>query len=55
MLSHSVLLKRMKLDKRSFGELTDTLIEQGDIEKLVAETGGRKAFYYRLTEGVKKG
>ena len=50
-LSHSVLLKRMKIDARSFDVLVTTLAERGDIIKLEQATPGRTGRYYLLAEG----
>ena len=40
-LPHSVLLKRMKMEAKVFHQLIDTLIQQGDINVITAETAGR--------------
>jgi hypothetical protein len=53
-LPHSVLLKRMKLDSKSFAMLIDTLCEQGDVEVVTAPTSGRTMRAYRLIEGAVK-
>jgi len=53
MLSHSKLLKRMKMDARSFQELVSTLLQQGDIaieQSPQVGHGGRPTLEYRLTE-----
>jgi len=47
-LSHSVLLKRMKLEAKTFQELVMTLEQQGDVEALMQSTGGRPQRAYRL-------
>jgi hypothetical protein len=47
-LPHSTLLKRMKLDAKTFRQLVDTLIERGDLAIEVAKTAGRDATAYRL-------
>jgi hypothetical protein len=47
-LRHSVLLKRMKIDSRSFHDLVDTLAQRGDIVAETVETAGRAAVVYRL-------
>ena len=47
-ISHSVLLKRMKIDSRSFQTIIDTLIEQGDVERLATPTKGRTRIEYQL-------
>jgi hypothetical protein len=52
-LPHSVLLKRMKMDSRSFHDLIDTLVQRGDVLAESASTSGRAALIYRLAE--KKG
>ena len=48
-LRHSVLLKRMKIDSRSFHDLVDTLAQRGDIVAETVETAGRAAVVYRLS------
>lgn len=58
-LPHSVLLKRMKLDARSFLDLMETLVERGDVALESVATAGRAAQRYRLVvkegeEGVKE-
>lgn len=47
-LSHSVLLKRMKLEAKTFQELVMTLEQQGDVEAVMQSTGGRPQRAYRL-------
>jgi hypothetical protein len=54
-LPHSVLLKRMKMDAKSFAELVDTLAQQGDIVVAKIEKPGWPIRTYRLAEGVKRG
>ncbi len=49
-LQHSVLLKRMKLDAKTFAELIMTLDQQGDIEILMAPRAGTPKRLYRLRE-----
>jgi len=49
-LPHSVLLKRMKMDSRSFHDLIDTLVQRGDVLTESAATAGRSALIYRLAE-----
>jgi hypothetical protein len=49
-LPHSVLLKRMKMDSRSFHDLIDTLVQRGDVMAESAATTGRAALIYRLAE-----
>ncbi|KAA1258307.1 hypothetical protein LF1_08230 [Rubripirellula obstinata] len=49
-LPHSVLLKRMKTDAKTFVQLVDTLMQQGDVTQLTAETAGRPQRAYRLTD-----
>jgi hypothetical protein len=53
-LTHSVLLKRMKLDAKAFTVLIETLIQQGDIEVVTVSTPGRSMRAYRLAEAVKE-
>lgn len=48
LLSHSVLLKRMKLDTKTFQALIETLAQQGDIEIKLVKTAGRTGVHYRL-------
>jgi hypothetical protein len=47
-LEHSVLLKRMKVDARTFTELITTLEQQGDICSVIRATAGRSQRMYRL-------
>ncbi len=47
-LSHSVLLKRMKLDSKTFQGIIETLVQQGDVEFVPIKTGGRSGLQYRL-------
>ena len=47
-LSHSVLLKRMKIDARSFQNLMSTLEERGDVAIITAPTAGRPSRCYQL-------
>jgi hypothetical protein len=54
-LPHSVLLKRMKMDAKSFAELVDTLAQQGDIVMAKTEKPGWPVRSYRLAGGVKLG
>jgi hypothetical protein len=48
-LSHSVLLKRMKIRSKDFKEIIETLLEQGDLEMICQETEGRTGRFYKLT------
>ncbi len=54
-LPHSVLLKRMKMDSKSFGMLVETLVQQGDIEVSTTARPGWHVRSYRLAGGVKVG
>ncbi len=47
-LPHSVLLKRMKIDAKTFLELISTLEQQGDIQITTLATDGRPQRAYRL-------
>ncbi len=47
-LSHSVLLKRMKVKTKDFKEIIETLLEQGDVEVIKKETEGRIGCFYKL-------
>lgn len=47
-LPHSVLLKRMKLDAKTFGTLIETLAQQGDIEVVTTPRPGWHVRSYRL-------
>ncbi len=51
-LPHSVLLKRMKMDAKTFTVLIETLVQQGDIEVLTVPRPGWHTRSYRLTRGV---
>ena len=53
-MPHSLLLKRMKTNAKSFREMIATLSERGDIVVDTAKTPGRSGVVYRLTTGVKK-
>jgi len=50
-LSHSVLLKRMKVDARAFQDIIATLDQRGDVAITIKSTGGRPSRFYRLLEG----
>ena len=54
-LSHSVLLKRMKMKTKDFKELIETLVQRGDVLAASAATDGRSSLTYRLNTGVKEG
>ncbi|MBL8813684.1 MAG: hypothetical protein JNM43_26190, partial [Planctomycetaceae bacterium] len=47
-LEHSVLLKRMKVDARTFQDLINTLEQQGDIATVTKATAGRPQRVYQL-------
>ncbi len=52
-LPHHVLLKRMKIDAKSFRELIETLVQRGDVAIDALATEGRPRTLYRLeSEGV---
>ena len=51
-LSHSVLLKRMKMDSKAFAGLIATLVQQGDIETVQEKTGGRPSLVYQIRGGA---
>lgn len=51
-LSHSILLKRMKMKAREFQELMDTLVERGEVESTETHGGGRCGLVYRLVGSV---
>jgi hypothetical protein len=50
-LAHSVLLKRMKIDSKSFAALVDTLRQQGEIEIVLTPRAGWSVRAYRLLHG----
>jgi len=50
-LGHSVLLKRMKMDAKSFLALATTLEQRGDIAIRTESTAGRPGRYYVLVDG----
>ena len=54
-MTHSVLLKRMKIDAKSFRDLVSTLVQRGDVEVRPMTTTGRTGFVYRLLGEGKKG
>lgn len=47
-LPHHVLLKRMKVDAKSFRELIETLVQRGDVTVDAVATEGRPRMVYRL-------
>jgi len=47
-LTHSVLLKRMKIDAKAFQELISTLEQQGDVATVMQSTAGRPQRAYQL-------
>lgn len=47
-LAHSVLLKRMKTDAKTFQDLVTTLEQQGDLQTVIQATAGRPQRCYRL-------
>ncbi len=51
-LPHSVLLKRMKMDAKSFQEMITTLEQQGDIATSIVATSGRPQRLYRLIRSM---
>ncbi|MFH1865470.1 MAG: bifunctional DNA primase/polymerase [Candidatus Eisenbacteria bacterium] len=51
-LPHSVLLKRMKIDAKSFAALVATLEQRGDIGVRTESTAGRPGRYYALVDGA---
>ncbi len=50
-LTHSAMLRAMRMSAREFRELIETMRERGEILIEQAETGGRPVLYYRLAEG----
>ena len=54
-LPHSVLLKRMKMDAKSFAILIDTLCQQGEVEAVTTPRAGWPTRVYRLTSEVNVG
>lgn len=49
-LSHSLLLKRMKIDSRTFLDIVNTLEQRGDVAITVRSTAGRPSRCYQLLE-----
>jgi hypothetical protein len=49
-LTHSVLLKRMKIDAKTFQEIVTTLEQQGDIVPRTITTAGRPQKCYVVVE-----
>jgi len=47
-LSHSDLLRRMRLDAKTFGEVVTTLIQRNDIDQIVIPRAGSSQKNYRL-------
>jgi hypothetical protein len=56
-LGHSVLLKRMKVDVKTFREIVETLVQRGEVRVEPVATAGRTGFVYRLVgdAAVKEG
>lgn len=50
-LPHSVLLKRMKIEAKSFSAIIETLCQQGDIEIVSTPRAGWPVRVYRLVQG----
>lgn len=50
-LAHSVLLKRMKLRAKDFGDLVETLAQRGDIEVRTTPRAGSPVVEYELVGG----
>ena len=50
-LPHSLLLKRMKIDAKTFQELITTLEQQGDVVTVTQSTAGRPQRVYQLLGG----
>lgn len=53
-LPHSVLLKRMKMDSKSFAMLVETIAQRGDIEVLTTARPGWHVRTYRLMNLCRK-
>ena len=51
-LPHSLLLKRMKMDAKSFQEMITTLEQQGDIATSIMATTGRPQRVYKLLRSM---
>jgi hypothetical protein len=51
-LPHSLLLKRMKMDAKSFQEMITTLEQQGDIATSIVATTGRPQRMYKLIRSM---
>jgi hypothetical protein len=54
-LPHSVLLKRMKTDAKSFAVLIETLVQQGEVEMVTRPRAGSHTRSYRWTGAVNAG
>ena len=54
-LAHSVLLKRMKIDAKTFQELITTLEQQGDVTTVSQSTAGRPQRVYQLVGAEQAG
>jgi hypothetical protein len=54
-LPHSVLLKRMKIDAKTFLSLVSTLEQRGDIVTRIQSTSGRPGRFYGLIEEAEEG
>ncbi len=51
-LAHSVLLKRMKIEAKTFQDLISTLEQQGDLLTIIQSTAGRPQRHYRLLNDI---
>ena len=49
-MSHQVLLKRMKVDAKTFRDLIETLMQRGEVAAVPIQTAGRTGVAYRLIE-----
>jgi hypothetical protein len=54
-LTHSTLLKRMKMKAREFQELIDTLVERGEVQRTETHSGGRCGVVYWLVGPAQDG
>ena len=52
-LSHTYLLKRMRMDAKTFQGIVGTLEQAGDIVAVMEPTRGRTGRYYQLVEGIR--
>lgn len=54
-VDHSSLLKRSKLDARTFADVMETLVQRGDVTETTIQTTGRRGRIYTLVDEGEEG